>query len=97
MPRWTPPCLGPSSEALLANKNQAASAAVFVPDIAAAKEGLSGESLSCPGTASEPVVGTPDGEPGTARGDRRGLSPLLGPGQLCLLMTVDPSASGFVS
>lgn len=68
VPRWTPPSLGPSSEPLSASKSQTTSAAVLVPDAAALKEGLSGEGLSSPGTASEAVVGTPDGESGTARG-----------------------------
>lgn len=60
VPRWTPPPVGPSSETCSSSKNQVTSAAVLVPDAAAAMEGLSGESLSSPGTASEPVVGTPD-------------------------------------
>lgn len=74
VPRWTPPSLGPSSEPLSASKSQTTSAAVLVPDAAALKEGLSGEGLSSPGTASEAVVGTPDGESGTARGPM-GLPP----------------------
>lgn len=69
VPRWTPPPVGPSSETCSSSKNQVTSAAVLVPDAAAAMEGLSGESLSSPGTASEPVVGTPDGEPGPAEGN----------------------------
>lgn len=68
MPRWTPPSLGPSSETSSSSKSQALSAAVLVPDAAALKEGLNGEGLSSPGAASEPVVGTPDGEPGMAWG-----------------------------
>lgn len=69
VPRWTPPPTGPSSETCSSSKNQATSAAVLVPDAAAVKEGLSGEVLSSPGTVAEPVVGTPDGEPGPAEGD----------------------------
>lgn len=66
VPRWSPPPLGPSSDTCSASKSQATSAAVLVPAAAACREGLSGDSLGSPGTASEPVVGTPDGEPGPA-------------------------------
>jgi hypothetical protein len=77
VPRWTPPPVGPS-ETCSSSKNQVTSAAVLVPDAAAVMEGLSGENLSSPGTASEPVVGTPDGEPGPAEGNPR-LCPALSP------------------
>jgi hypothetical protein len=60
VPRWTPPALGPSSETSASSKNQAVSTAAIVPD-ATLKEGLSGEALSNPSGAPEPVVGTPDG------------------------------------
>lgn len=69
VPRWTPPPVGPSSETCSSSKNQVTSAAVLVPDTAAVMEGLSGESLNSPGAAPEPVVGTPDGEPGPAEGN----------------------------
>lgn len=75
VPRWTPPPVGPSSETCSSSKIQVTSAAVLVPDAAAVMEGLSGEGLSGPGTASEPVVGTPDGEHGPAEGTPR-ASPL---------------------
>lgn len=60
MPRWTPPSIATSSETSALCRKQAVSLAVVVPD-AAQKEGQSGEGLSNPSGAPEPVVGTPDG------------------------------------
>lgn len=60
MPRWAPPPIAAASETSASCRKQAASLAVVVPG-AAQKEGLSGEVLSNPSGAPEPVVGTPDG------------------------------------
>lgn len=97
VPRWTPPSLRPSSETLSSSKSQATSAAVLVPDAAALKEGLSGEGINSPGTASEPVVGTPDGEPGTVWGPGASLLPTALSVTVGLAQKRNPSVSDRVS
>lgn len=61
MPRWTPPALAPSSDAAASSCKKQAASSAGVDAEPALKDGLSGEPLSNPSGAPEPVAGPPDG------------------------------------
>uniref|UniRef100_A0A8D1WLJ1 SEC14 like lipid binding 1 n=1 Tax=Sus scrofa TaxID=9823 RepID=A0A8D1WLJ1_PIG len=60
VPRWTPPALAPSSDAAASSCKKQAASSAGVDAEPALKDGLSGEPLSNPSGAPEPVAGPPD-------------------------------------